>query len=678
MRYTAVKYTSLVCARLKTALLAFMQFVCTTDERTKTQPAYAVAQHMHLPSYNQRQRYHHVRRNRSQRGATTIALILVCAFFVILPLGLLGFEYARYVLLCSQLQSVTDAAALSGTAALASSPAGYTYTDLHNLAMTVATQTFQQNSVLTTSFGNGNVKVNNNTGTNLGTPPLYTANLNITLLDQNGNPVATDSKDAVTMQIQAIYTDRPVFASGILPIANTETASAMSDGGLPQLDLFLCFDVSGSMDDQTPCVLINRQWNPAINTVDYKTIASGKTIYDTFQPQPTGTALNALPPQMLSYGAYGPPSNNAPFIFSESSYPAGNSLVGLRGNQFTYAAGSIPGLPAATKYPPGSLVPEQGWPPGNYDPTNPLSLNGNGKNPNAYANGFTDLVVPVPSTGGYDFSNIATCVEASRGNMESDAICKQSQGGSKINPILPARQAGYYSTYWSQVQNIVAPIAAARQASDNFFYTMNISSNAHFGLSTFSDGAGTSPTSSWPVTTSNCDPSWTFSGSNNFPVPLISLDQTLSNYTPVTQAVDGTGGTMPLTATGKTDISDSLHAAITQLTDPSKARPRAKKAIILFTDGVPNVPVDTATAQADAFAEAANANKNNIPIYTIGLSQNAAIKPLEDAFLGDGNGGSGKGVAYISGNNAIYVSVTNAADLNKAFQTIARSLVVLQ
>ncbi|MBS2006792.1 MAG: VWA domain-containing protein [Cyanobacteria bacterium SZAS TMP-1] len=618
------------------------------------------------------------RAQRSKRGATTVALILVGAFFVILPLGLLGFEYARYTLLCSQLQSVTDAAALSGTAALASSPSGYSYTDLHNLAMDVAVQTFQQNSVLTTSFGGGNVVVNKNTGPTLGTPPLNTANINITLLDQTGKAVATDSKDAVTMQIQAIYSDKPVFASGILPIGNIETASAISFGGLPQLDLFLCFDVSGSMDDQTPIVLVNRQWNPAINTVDYKTVVSGKSIYDTFKPQPTGTALNALPPQNLSYGAYPSPSNSNPYIFSESAFPAGNLLNGLRGNQFTYTPGSIPGLPLATKYPPGTIVPEQGWPPGNFDPTNPINAKGNGKDPAAYANGFTDLVVPVPSTGGYDFSNIATCVEASRGNMESDAICLQSQGGAKINPILPPRKPGYYATYWSQVEKMVDPIAAARLASDNFFYTMNISSNAHFALSSFSDAAGTAPTSTWATTHNNADLTWTASGTNNFPVPLVGLDQTLSNYDDVTRAVDGSGAVLPLRPTGRTNIADSLHAAIAQLTDKAKARPQAKKAIILFTDGVPNLPVDTATAQAQAFAEASSAHSKGIPIYTIGLSQNAAIKPLEDNFLGDNKGGSGKGVAYISGNNAIYVSVTKSADLNKAFQTIARSLVVLQ
>ena len=632
-------------------------------------------------SRHSKQRKHWVERGegRQKHGATTVALILVCAFFVILPLGLLGFEFARYTLLCSQLQSVADAAALSGTAALASSPSGYTYVDLHNLAMDVAVQTFKQNSVLTTSFGGGNVVVNKNTGTPLGTPPLYTANLNITLLDQNNNAVATDSKDAVTMKLEAIYTDRPIFASGILPIGNTETASSIAFGGLPQLDLFLCFDVSGSMDDQTPIALLNRRWNPAINTVDYKTVVSGKSIYDTFQPQPTGTALNALPPQNLSYGAYPSPSNSNPYIFSESAYPASNALNGLRGNQFTYAPGSIPGMPTATQYPAGSIIPEQGWPPGNFDPTNTLNANGNGKNPNAYANGFTDLVVPVPSIGAYDFSNIATCVEASRGNMESDAICLQSQGGSKINPILPARQPGYYKAYWSQVEKTVDPIAAARTASDNFFYTMNISSNAHFGLNAFSDTAGANATSIWPTTNNNADEAWVNSGTGHFPVPMISINQTATNYDLVTQGVDGTATTLPLRSTGKTDIADSLHAAITQLIDPTKSRTRAKKAIILFTDGVPNMPGgSTAAAQAAAFTEANLAHSNSIPIYTIGLSQNAAIKPLEDSFLGDNKGGSGNGVAAISGNNAIYVSVTNSADLNKAFQQIARSLVVLQ
>ncbi|MCA0316193.1 MAG: VWA domain-containing protein [Candidatus Melainabacteria bacterium] len=618
-------------------------------------------------------------RHKRRRGATTVALILVIAFFVILPLGLLGFEFARYTLLCAQLRSVTDAATLAGTAALASSPPGYTYTQLHDLAMDVAIQTFQQNSVLTTSFNKSNVQIDRNTGSPLGTPAVNKVNLNFTLLDSTGKPVANGSKDAVTMRLQAIYSDKPVFSSSLLNIGLIETASAVSDGGLPQLDLFLCFDVSGSMDDQTPISLVNRYWNPATSTVEYKLVSSGKSIYDTFLPTYTGTGLNAVPPQNLSYGAYGAPSNSKPFIFSESSYPAGNALKGLRGNQFTYPAGSIPGLPTATVYPPGALINEQGWPPGNFDPTNTLNAKGNGVDANAYANGFTDLIVPVPSVGAYDFSKYETCLEAARGNMESDAICLQSQGGTKINPKLPPRQPGYYAAYWAQVEKTLDPMAAARLAAGNFFYTMNISSNAHFGLSAFSDQAGTSATSYWPTTTASCDPAWLHGGSNNFPVPLVNLDKSKSNFDDVNDALNGKGAILPLRPTGKTNIADSLQSALNELTDAAKYRPRAKRAIILFTDGVPNEPGgSSAAAESAAFAKASLANSKGIPIYTIGLSQNATIKPKEDAFLGDNKGGSGKGIAFISGNNAIYVSVTKSADLNKAFQTIARSLVVLQ
>ncbi len=618
-----------------------------------------------------------MKKKRSKRGMSTVVLILVLAFFVILPLGLLGFEFARYTLLSAQLQSVTDSATLAGTAALASSPPGFTYTDLHNLAMDVAVQTFEQNSVLQTPFSSTNVVANKNTGTPLGTPPLHTAHLNITLLNQAGTAVATGSNDAVTMRVQAIFSDAPIFASSLLKIDALETASAISDGGLPQLDLILCFDVSGSMDDQTKVALVKRYWNPGIDSVDYQILSSNKSIYDTFGPPSTGTGLNALPPQNLFKGSYpGSTGNATPYAFSEGIYQAANPAAGLRGNQSVYAAGSIPGLPLATKYPAGALVAEQGWPPGNFNPTNRLDPSGNLVNPNAQATCYTDLVVKVPSVGPYDFSKIETCVEASRGNMESDAICLQSHGHLTINPVLPPRQPGYYNAYWSQVEKTADPIAAARAAADNFFYTMNIASNAHFGVCTFSDAAGTSPTSSWPDTTSKCDPSWVHSGTANFPIPLISLNKTQSNYTEVNEAVDGTTTTLPLRPTGKTCISLSLHEAITELTDTSKFRPKAKKAIVLFTDGVPNLPGGDAAAKAAAFTEADLAKSKSIPIYTIGLSQNAAIKPLEDAVLGDS--AAQPGIAYRSGNNAIYVSVTNSADLNNAFQTIARSLVVLQ
>lgn len=617
-------------------------------------------------------------RQRSSRGASTIVLVLFIAFFVILPLSLLGFEIGRVNLVRSELQNVTDAAALAGTAALASSPEGMTYTQVQDLAMQVANQTFQQNSILDVGFDSSNVVCNANNGVTGTNPPLHSAILNITLLDQNGNPQPTGSTTATTIRVTSYYNLKTVFASSILPIMPSAIVSSISDGGLPKLDIILCYDLSGSMDDQTPVNFVKRYWDPSVNYVSYGSAGNGK-IYDVCGPPNTGTGLNCLRPQNLSYASYPSPSNSSPKIFSEGAYPSPNSLQGLRGNQFTYPAGSLPPpLVAATKYPPGALIPEQGWPPGNFDPTNTSNLNGNGINPNAYANGFTDMVVQVPSAGGYTFPNIQTCVEASRGNMESAAILKQSQGGGLINPTLPTPQAGYYNAYWNGVQSIADPIAASRLAASDFFYIMNVSSNGHFALSTFADAAGTNSGSVWSGTNLNTDPSYTGGGTGAFPVPLIPLDQTASHYDEVRDAINGTAGTNPLGPTGKTNIAESLQRAIAELTDSSKFRPGAKRAIVLFTDGVPNLPTDAATAATAAKAQATIAKGQGIPIYTIGLSQNPAIKPAEDALLGDNQNGSGPGIAYKSGNGAIYISVTSSTQLRQAFQTIARSLVVLQ
>lgn len=628
-----------------------------------------------------------MKRHRTRKGATTLALILVMCFFVLLPLTIFGFELARYVLMQTQLQAVADAAALSGTAALASAPSGLTLKQRHDLAMSAAELTFEQNTILKTRFNSGNVAANMNKNWSTAAPPLYNAVLNIWLLDQDRNQQATGSTDAVMMRVEARYSDRAVFASSLFPVGLIETAVAVSEGGLPRLDIVLCFDVSGSMDDQTNVVLMKRYWNGASKTVSYAKLTANN-IWNLSNKAKEGTPLNSAHPQNVSFGVYGVVN---PYIASVSAYPVGNLLHvpapdnDLRGNQVTYPAGSLPPplSPALVKYPQGTLVPEQGLPPGNFDPTNTSSTSGNGLNPDSYSKGFTDMIVRVPDVGGFTFPNEAVCVEASRGNLESAAIFEQSRGGSSaaINPLLSGvtPKAGYYDAYWSQVRSVSQPIAAARQAAVSFFDTMNTSCNGHFSIVTFSDTQGTSPTGTWTVTTNKIDPDYPAGGVGAFPLPFIDLDLSKSNYKEVLDAIEGVPGTStPLVATGATNIADALKTSIDSLTNTAKFRPAAKKAIILFTDGIPNRPVNAATGKSLAFSEADRAKKSSIPIYTIGLSQNPAIKPDQNQVLGDNTGGSGKGIAYRSGNGAIYIAVSNASALNQAFQTIARSLVVLQ
>lgn len=283
------------------------------------------------------------------------------------------------------------------------------------------------------------------------------------------------------------------------------------------------------------------------------------------------------------------------------------------------------------------------------------------------------------SSGGFNFANVETCVEASRGNLESAAVLLQSQGGVSVNPILPAPQAGYYAEYWKQVRLKSQPIADARAAAENFFRIMNTSSNAHFGISTFADTAGTAPGSLYTGVSQNADANWIHAGTGSFPLPGIPLVQGASNFQEAIDAVQGNGVRLALGPTGKTNISDSMTFALDNLTNTSLARRKAKKALILFTDGVPNRPTSENPAKAAARAQALRARNASIPCYTIGLSQNPAIGTDQDALLNSTNqSASTGGIAGISRNNAIYVRVDNSASLNSAFQSIARSLVVLQ
>lgn len=609
---------------------------------------------------------------RKPRGVTTLALIAVLAFFVILPLTLFGFELSRYILMQQQLQACVDSAALSGTAALASSPQGLTLPQQHTTAMTVAGQTFALNTILQTALNQpGAVTVNMNSGWNTSPPPVRTAVLNIRLLNQNGGAEATGSPNATSMRIEGRYSDAAIFTSSIFPIGTLLTAVAVSDGGLPRLDLFLCFDVSGSIDDETNVVFVRRYWDGT--QMRYTQVDTG-SIFARCQPPKDGTGLNAPRPQNLSFASYGwngQTGNQTVHTFSDTYFganpPDNPAIQGLRANRSS---------------PAGVLIAEQGRPPGNYDASNPsVPL----FDANVDADGFTDMIVQVPNVGPFTFPNIQTCVEASRGNLENPGVYATGHPGP-ADPSIPAPQAGYYAAYWSQVTAVSEPIATARGAAVNFFDTMNVSSNAHFGFVSFTDVAGTSAAGTYA--NPNIDGYWPEGGTGAFPLPLVNLNQGQSNYQQVKDAITGVSGSPPIGPLRQTNLEDPLDKALDDLTDNTKRRALAKRAVILFTDGIPNryigwtppanPPSDLAQGEARAYNQANRARGAGIPIYTIGLSQNPNIITDMDRVLGDNRNGTPQGIAFKSGNNAIYVRVGNAAGLNAAFQTIARSLVVLQ
>ncbi|MBS2003894.1 MAG: VWA domain-containing protein [Cyanobacteria bacterium SZAS LIN-5] len=649
---------------------------------------------------------------RSRKGASMIVLITCIAFFIVLPLSLLGFEIGRYFLLITQVENVAGACALSGTGAIATIPSsassGPGLQGLYNGCSQEAVFCLQLNSILGSAMSNNVQTICNNTLAPYvapPTPPVGKANISISFLNQDGSwHQDLTTSGAVKMSVTISYTTKPIFsAPGLLMnLMPTETATASSTGGLPQLDVFLCFDLSGSMDDQTGVAYVNRYWDVTlaggVGGVNYGFLANQNshtpnTIYNqTPGIAINGTQVNALPPQNLAK------CGNGLFFNEQLRCGSGSEAGQLPGGVVMVGATPTPQpitYPASTPY--GTQSPY---------------LTAPTPNPNWYNPGgssFTDMVV-IPSTsssGAYTF-NAATWqttavveCEQSRGNLVNVTVLNASQGGATYlnnNPYKTALVAALGSTaqqYWAYAAQNTNPAYLALSAGQNFVSTMNLSTDARFGLSTFADYASS------PTLNTIAGPNYLISGQfgswypspytaggqpagGTFPLPWVSLsDGTPGSYNnafaalaPPTSSYDPTTTTTQAVPTGQTNIWDALNNAIQDVT--ANGRPTARKAIVLFTDGIPTTPPGTpATIPAGNTNSglntlAATCNAPNIPIYTIGLAQNAdpALVSAENTLL--------SGISGAGGSGGTYFPTTSANQLNTAFQAIARSLVLLR
>jgi len=781
-------------------------------------------------------------RTRDNKGATTVALVLVLAFFVILPLGLLGFEISRFLLIEQMLRGASNAGALAGSAAMASSDMNQSYANREDWAMYIAGYTFEQNSILNISMSptgtqgctNANLYGSNtafagfnnqaaDTGATPGptvpqwwTPGYQQAAINVALVNVNNqmvNDTGNSANVATQIVVIAYYSDRASFASDLLPLG-AFTAVSISRGGLPIIDMDLCFDLSASMDDESPVYFVNRCWNANKLRMQWSVVSgsgstASNTIYGALGPNVTGSAVNIEPPQNLAAASV-QPTGSVPNKTGNTWYPMFSELIftgytspfcGLRSgyncssgspvqNGNGYTALALPSPPAAY---------EQGLPPGNYNWKTPTADFGGMAAEKAPTTGvapnciFTDVVFDIPTaeaqgapyTGptwqGFNFKgtagawtndptgNVVELVEAARGNLENTAALNKAVGywdpAGAVNPNLPAAgasqkpsvyglsvQSGIYQAYWSYVVNNAQPMATARVAAYEFFQTMHISANSHFGLICFSDNEASSPfanptelTNPWaqnplyPPTYPALNYIYNVDGSYKlgnggaiggeayaagvFLVPGVDLDPLNDNWanndvqqallgsnaaanpvctivgnsvndqnvSPQCASAGGPGQNPPcILATGNTDINGALTSAFTDVT--KNARPTAtNKAIVLFTDGVPDLPSYSAGPGSPANVTAGAIGGAGIPVYTIGLATNNTIQQYEDNVLSDGTNafpgdGAADGIAWAAktgngsgkgaGQSEYFPALTNT--LNTAFQAVARSLCVLQ
>lgn len=619
---------------------------------------------------------------RRENGVTIILLCFILGLITLPMLGLFSFECIRAISAREQLRSASESASLAGAAKLASSDVTNP-TQAHNDAIDAAREAFRANSIngypLTAAQAAGNEFYN---------PPANKSGVYVEFLNPNSNPpnqpVPIGNVNGRIVRVVGSWGHTPVFGA-FLGLGGPYVMRAEGHGRVPQLDIVLAFDVSGSIDDQTPVTLIKR-WrntsNPLTHKISYKIArsfssatttgdwASGR-IYDIVQPPPTGSGANAHNPQHMStYNDSRFGLNTTGLRFSDGSSPQGWQI---RGTPNT--GGPSTGYSSE----PQSGAANQGV--FTHCVVN-LKEDGNDHSWPPAGQGTDSWTSPA----GFYYKNVFTALEAHLGNLDSVANFNAARLNNtpELNGVTP--QAGYQADYIANAKKKVMPLFAAQDAAVTFFNIMNTNTEAHFGLTCFNTNAGQNSGETFTGTT------WgdNYGGTAQYPRPGVALNLTQTQYNNCINAINST------VANGSTNIGEAIQRSRIWLNDPARFRPGARRCIVLFTDGQPTAPNGNSSdiTYAQNQADLCNTNSVKIPIYTIGLAQNDAIVPGECDILNDGGVGqvvtytnqsgnpasytcTADGVAKRAGNGGKFFLVTNTAHLRLTFENIARQLVQL-
>lgn len=292
------------------------------------------------------------------------------------------------------------------------------------------------------------------------------------------------------------------------------------------------------------------------------------------------------------------------------------------------------------------------------------SMPGNTPPSSANPNGVTDIVVNFDeqlsfggfSEGDFNFPNVAALVEASRGNLENESVFQSSGAALTLQGVVTPR-SGYKAKYFELARKHTHPWAEAEKAASDFFTLMNNNTRAHFGLVTFNSIVGNGPT--FTFNQPNVSDQYPQGGVGAFPLPSIPLSAA-NGETNFQQSKDALAQVVPF---NNTNIGGALDRA-QNFFSQNTTRPNAKKAIILFTDGIPTVgnpsPEQACTLAAD------QCRQKGIAVFTVGLNLNPGERQVQAQVLNQ--------ISGIAGNGGRFFQVTDPSRLNSAFSSIARSL----
>lgn len=589
-------------------------------------------------------------RGRHESGVGTMLLVTLLGIFVIGAGSVFSFEVGRVNLAREQLRGCCDAASLAATAALISNstqqPEDLGYRNKN--ATRIAKEIFSRNCVLAAHLEKSEL-----------TPDCDSVK---SLKDKEALlSVHIENNHAF---VKSVVSYQPAlgkfFGIGSVPVR------AYSKSGPSKLDVVVVMDISTSMTYETPCALISRHaeykigptkmlQGPPITYVPSVSVVTEYKVLDRIDAEDSdddegGRRWSAFPPQHL--------------MMDQGFSPA------LRNNNGN--TGSPPGN--VKKFGEVLIV----WEPWKL----PHAANTNRI--------FSDSVVLVDQSE--VFPNIATMVEASRGNLDNQrrfhSSLADSSGRIPENLVGRATKAEYER----QARMKLEPLSTALSDVKEFGERLRKRTDAHFAFIPFGPYAADSETGTirQPIVGHYSPDDLGDHGMGTFPLRQVKLDKDNDKWEQVLREIERRGDN-PLSQLIGTNTADALEQAFNMLTgEKSAKRSDARQLVVLISDGLPHAPrASTIRDNRDLIADIEHrSHREDIVSDTYGLARKlkqqgvtlVTIGFLHDKVAKHRQNGEAvlRHIAEEGGDANNFFLAQDKEQLQKALSNIERKLVSLE
>jgi len=211
-----------------------------------------------------------VPRARREKGQSVLVLSALIGLIIIPLIGIFAFEVSRYQHGVQQLQSNCDSAALAGAAMLVTSthqkPTAQERLLRFNEAKQAAANAFKSTFQRTNSLLNDVLGSTLKTATDVGGGSVFMkpnpgdCTYKVEAVNPGtGQPVDPTDPTAKAIRFTAVFTGKPAF-SKFLGLLSNVPLNSHATAGVPVLDVVVCADISGSMDDSTRVSFVNRRF----------------------------------------------------------------------------------------------------------------------------------------------------------------------------------------------------------------------------------------------------------------------------------------------------------------------------------------------------------------------------------------------------------------------------------